>query len=506
MIKIDVDERIWKDIKKEHFKWYEEKILPNIEKACKFLESKKNKDSSVEIYLDLLKKIRDKGGNFVVNEIKKSFEYEKEEEEFYKVLFNKSFVKNLKKDLKNDSKCYKYNILPKIEKAYEFLESKKNKGNSVEKYLDLLKKTRDKGENFVVNEIKNSFKEREEEKKFYKDLFNKSFVKNLKKDLKNNSKWYKENILPKIEETCEFLKSKEDKSNSLKEYLDKLEKIKKEKKDFEIEKKFDKDLIKRLKEMDLPKEYLPNKLFIYKEYLPNKLFHYEKLYKGNWNRHELLSLMGIEVCPYCQRNYISNYEDYEENNKKMKTKKTTAHLDHFYPKADYPFLALSLYNFIPSCQVCNSVFKKAKEVQNSIYLYEEGFEELGVKFRTSGKVINEILGEKNSDFSVEIDCKNIEDKEKENKVRKSIDNLGLDRVYEKSHNQYIQDLLYTVEKYPENYLEACGEMFENNKGKKEQLKEYFKDIVKEPYRKRIENEEPLAKLTKDILEEFNIKI
>ena len=506
MIKIDVDERKWEKIKEEHSKWYEEKILPNIEKACKFLESKKNKDSSVEIYLDLLKKIRDKGGNFVVNEIKKSFEYEKEEEEFYKVLFNKSFVKNLKKDLKNNSKCYKYNILPKIEKAYEFLESKKNKGNSVEKYLYLLKKIRDKGENFVVNEIKNSFKDREEEKKFYKVLFNKSFVKNLKKDLKNNSKWYKENILPKIEETCEFLKSKEDKSNSLKEYLDKLEKIKKEKKDFEIEKKFDKDLIKRLKEIDLPKEYLPNKLFVYKEYLPNKLFHYEKLYKGDWNRHELLSLMGIEVCPYCQRNYISNYEGYEENNKKTKTKKTTAHLDHFYPKAHYPFLALSLYNFIPSCQVCNSVFKKAKEVQNSIYLYEEGFDELGVKFKTSKEAIYEILGEKDSDFSIEIDCKNIEDKEKENKVRKSIDNLGLDRVYEKSHNQYIQDLLYTVEKYPENYLEACGEMFENNKGKKEQLKEYFKDIVKEPYRKRIENGEPLAKLTKDILEEFDIKI
>ena len=403
------------------------------------------------------------------------------------------------------SEWYKENILPKIEKACKFLESKKNKGNSVEKYLYLLKKIRDKGENFVVNEIKNSFKDREEEKKFYKVLFNKSFVKNLKKDLKNNSKWYKENILPKIEETCEFLKSKEDKSNSLKEYLDKLEKIKKEKKDFEIEKKFDKDLIKRLKEMDLPKEYLPNKLFIYKEYLPNKLFHYEKLYKGNWNRHELLSLMGIEVCPYCQRNYISNYEDYEENNKKMKTKKTTAHLDHFYPKAHYPFLALSLYNFIPSCQVCNSVFKKAKEVQNSIYLHEEGFDELGVKFRTSKETVDAIL-EKNSDFSVEIDCKNIEDKEKENKVKKSIDNLGLDKVYKKSHNQYIQDLLYTVKKYPESYLETCGEIFRNDKNNEEQLKEYFKDIVKEPYRKRIENGEPLAKLTKDILEEFDIKI
>ena len=412
MIKIDVEKiNNWDIIKEKHSEWYKENILPKIEKACKFLESKKNKGSSVEKYLYLLKKIRDKGGNFVLNEIKKSFEYEKEEEEFYKVLFNKSFVKN------------------------------------------------------------------------------------LKKDLKNNSKWYKENILPKIEETCEFLKSKEDKSNSLKEYLDKLEKIKKEKKDFEIEKKFDKDLIKRLKEIDLPKEYLPN-----------KLFHYEKLYKGDWNRHELLSLMGIEVCPYCQRNYISNYEGYEENNKKTKTKKTTAHLDHFYPKAHYPFLALSLYNFIPSYQVCNSVFKKAKEVQNSIYLYEEGFDELGVKFKTSKEVIYEILGEKNFDFSVEIDCKNIEDKEKENKVKNSIKNLGLDKVYEKSHNQYIQNLLYTVEKYPENYLEACGEMFENDNDKKKQLEKYFKDIVKEPYRKRIENGEPLAKLTKDILEEFDIKI
>ena len=205
--------------------------------------------------------------------------------------------------------------------------------------------------------------------------------------------------------------------------------------------------------------------------------------------------MGIEVCPYCQRNYISSYG-----------KKTTADLDHFYPKSLYPFLALSLYNFIPSCQVCNSRFKGYKDKGVSVYPYKESFDELGVKFKTSKEAIYEILGEKDSDFSIEIDCKNIEDKEKENKVRKSIDNLGLDRVYEKSHNQYIQDLLYTVEKYPENYLEACGEMFENDNDKKKQLEEYFRDIVKEPYRKRIENGEPLAKLTKDILEEFNIKI
>jgi len=53
MIKIDVDERIWKAIKKGHLEWYEEKILPNIEKACKFLESKKNKGNLIKEYLEL---------------------------------------------------------------------------------------------------------------------------------------------------------------------------------------------------------------------------------------------------------------------------------------------------------------------------------------------------------------------------------------------------------------------------------------------------------------------
>ena len=335
-------------------------------------------------------------------------------------------------------------------------------------------------------------------------------IKNWEIIKKAHSEWYEENILPNIEEACEMLKTyvKDNKESSVAEYLDLLNKIKDKGKEFVIQKELFLDyenkeieevieiMKKENKKSKSTLEMCFEKLSIPEEYLPHNLFAYNKLYKeGKWSRHKLLALMEIEVCPYCQRNYISSYDE-----------KTTATLDHFYPKADYPFLALSLYNFVPSCQVCNSIFKGDVETRDSIYPYEEGFDELGVKFKTSKKVIYKILDKKDSDFSVKIDCENIEDKEKENKVKKSIDNLGLDRVYEKSHNQYIQDLLYTIEKYPENYLEACGEIFENDNDKKKQLEEYFKDIVKEPYRKRIENREPLAKLTKDILEEFNIKI
>lgn len=325
-----------------------------------------------------------------------------------------------------------------------------------------------------------------------------------------HSEWYEKNILPNIEKACEILKIyvKDNEESSIEKYLDLLNKIKNKGKDFVIQKELFLDyenkeieeiieiIKKKNKKSKSTLEMYFEKLSIPEEYLPHNLFDYNELYKeGKWSRHKLLSLIGIEVCPYCQRNYISSYDE-----------KTTADLDHFYPKSLYPFLALSLYNFIPSCQICNSRFKGNKNTCDSVYLYEEGFDELGVKFKTSKKVIYKILGEKNSDFSIEIDCKNIEDKEKKDKVENSIGNLGLDRVYKKSHNQYIQDLLYTIEKYPENYLEACGEMFENDNDKKKQLEEYFKDIVKEPYRKRIENGEPLAKLTKDILEEFDIKI
>ena len=334
-----------------------------------------------------------------------------------------------------------------------------------------------------------------------------------KKIKEEHSEWYNNNILPNIKNAYEFIESQKSKSYSMKKYLELLKKIIDKGKDFIIQKELFLDyenkeidkIIKIMKKKNKKSKSILEirfeKLNISEEYLPNQLFCYKKLQTGNkdWNRHKLLSLIGIEICPYCQRNYISSYE---ENN----DEKTTADLDHFYPKSLYPFLALSLYNFIPSCQICNSRFKGNKDTRDSVYLYEEGFDELGVKFKTSKEVISEILGERYSDFYVKIDYENLKNKEDGEKVKNSIENLGLDRVYKKSHNQYIQNLLYNIEKYPENYLENCVEMFESNVDKKKQLEEYFKDIVKEPYRKRIENGEPLAKLTKDILEEFNIKI
>ena len=61
--------------------------------------------------------------------------------------------------------------------------------------------------------------------------------------------------------------------------------------------------------------------------------------------------MGIYSCFYCDIHPVGKYA------KKNTDPRLTLDLDHFYPKDQCPILALSLRNFVPSCQVCNSRMK-----------------------------------------------------------------------------------------------------------------------------------------------------
>lgn len=62
--------------------------------------------------------------------------------------------------------------------------------------------------------------------------------------------------------------------------------------------------------------------------------------------------LKISTCYYCEMAYINTYVVGKE-------KKRQFDLDHFIPKDLCPILGLSLFNFIPSCQVCNSRLKLA---------------------------------------------------------------------------------------------------------------------------------------------------
>ncbi|HVX50855.1 MAG TPA: hypothetical protein VHB48_11900 [Chitinophagaceae bacterium] len=89
-----------------------------------------------------------------------------------------------------------------------------------------------------------------------------------------------------------------------------------------------------------------------------------------YDAYTLTDALGIDVCPYCNRGYISTIVS--EKGKKI----CRPTFDHFFDHASHPFLALSFYNLIPSCTICNSTLKGTKhfELNTHIHPYLEGFE------------------------------------------------------------------------------------------------------------------------------------
>lgn len=55
--------------------------------------------------------------------------------------------------------------------------------------------------------------------------------------------------------------------------------------------------------------------------------------------------LNLRVCPYCGRSYIYAVDKGSTTVKPQ--------IDHFLPKSKYPFLALSYFNLIPVCPICN---------------------------------------------------------------------------------------------------------------------------------------------------------
>lgn len=215
-------------------------------------------------------------------------------------------------------------------------------------------------------------------------------------------------------------------------------------------------------------------------------------------RHELITSLGIRVCPYCNRQYITSWCS---GNKV----KTTADIDHFYPKEEYPLLSLSLYNFIPSCQICNSRMKHRSK-DEIIYPYEECFGDDAVfkvvsddsktEKRNYFESLHSLMGLKNSRLDIKIEVN--PNSSVAEKIKNSIKTFHLEEIYQ-SHESYVRELLIKKRTYDEGaYLEMLRGQF-----KKYEIKFNDSDLDLFMYGYNWVNgedpERPLSKLTYDIV-------
>lgn len=198
--------------------------------------------------------------------------------------------------------------------------------------------------------------------------------------------------------------------------------------------------------------------------------------------------LNIRTCPYCNRQYTFTLKPNQKGDPN-----TSPEFDHFYPKSLYPTLAISFYNLVPSCHCCNH-----GKSQKQLYInpYEKGFQG---EFCVVGKdgnrlLLNEVLSIKDEKdihvgyFGPYEECEDVE-------------TLGLNQLYN-MHSDYVQEVIDKVNAYTKASVNGLLDSFQGVYNSPQQIY----DFLWGKHLELVEQEQrPLSKFTKDILEQVGVK-
>lgn len=221
------------------------------------------------------------------------------------------------------------------------------------------------------------------------------------------------------------------------------------------------------------------------------VFCYEK-FSSQKELSQLLNLLGVEVCPYCNRTFITTLE--------MKTGSLRAQIDHYKSKSKYPHLALSILNLIPSCRLCNHI-KRDNDLPVLYPYAEEMGDAWGFEVQPQGSVMYLTGNQTEKDRFVITGKWKEQDRPEEyaKRLENSLEIFKLEKLYN-SHKEHVLDLFRQRYIFGEDYLKSLCDRFPDLFHSVTDVKNtlYLSDIRKEKWGKR-----PLSKLTHDIDEEFS---
>ncbi|MCF7753169.1 hypothetical protein KQ941_01850 [Paenibacillus xylanexedens] len=231
----------------------------------------------------------------------------------------------------------------------------------------------------------------------------------------------------------------------------------------------------------------------------------------NWGGYLLAKNLDVGTCPYCNRQYITTIRNFEPKKKGRRKSlwegQTRGTLDHFFDKARYPYLALSLYNLIPSCKVCNSDFKGSYEMsmEDFIHPYKEGFGS-EVRFTVvpkrsiSGQPydVTSLLGS-NNEFQVDFRYLSHDP----NFTRRAKNNIELFKIKElyNFHKEEVRELMQKSQHYTADYIDTIlslsGTLFNSRE-------EVVRFVISSFTDQADFNRRTLSKFTSDIANELGL--
>lgn len=171
-----------------------------------------------------------------------------------------------------------------------------------------------------------------------------------------------------------------------------------------------------------------------------KVFNYDLL--SPKDKTEIIDNSKIEVCPYCNRNYVKNVDIIEKTKAKKVIRKQLSNLDHFYPKKYFALFSISLYNFVPSCYSCNCAYKSERNYLIP-YLYSmKKSSYMSFSLDTDKKELSasQILGW-NNDYRICVHPLKACSKEEKKAAKNEIKLFDLEMQYS-IHKDFAKDFLY----------------------------------------------------------------
>ncbi|MBP3206681.1 MAG: hypothetical protein J6M21_00295 [Campylobacter sp.] len=208
---------------------------------------------------------------------------------------------------------------------------------------------------------------------------------------------------------------------------------------------------------------------------------YAKFAKNAFAKKHIQNL-GVKVCPYCNRNYVVNF-------KKNGKLERTAEFDHFYPKDQYPYFAVCIYNLIPCCHICNH--RKSNSSKEILNPFKESFnDKVKITFNPNSHKFYHDEKEIKLEFI-----------SNDNKAKNHIDIFNLKRLY-RQHKDLVVELIQKAYIYNDSHLDELlhkyeGKLFKN----KEDL---IRLIIGVDYCDENINNRPFNKLMKDIADDLDL--
>ena len=167
-------------------------------------------------------------------------------------------------------------------------------------------------------------------------------------------------------------------------------------------------------------------------------------------------LKRVKVCSYCNCDMVYAIE--LESCGKGKPPLVKSAFDHFLPRCRYPFLALCLYNLIPSCYRCNSQFKQANytDAMDAFHPYLDDVDDSTVFIPKN--LTEAVWKGKEDDDSVKIAlCSRNTKEEFRTECYKRL--FGIDEVYTQLYRKEAIGIIQKAKVCPPPYMKQVEKMF-----------------------------------------------